>query len=140
MKSKKFTNSRLNRPGPGHHKQKEETAMGIRENWKLGVLALLVIGAAASGTAAVRSFAAADRAEPEPPQVEERFTDYGSAAYILKESGGYVAVFSSNDSRTVLVTDIPVSSLRQADQTLLRTGIAAADREAVLALLEDLGS
>ena len=95
---------------------------------------------AASGTAAVRSFAAADRAEPEPPQVEERFTDYGSAAYILKESGGYVAVFSSNDSRTVLVTDIPVSSLRQADQTLLRTGIAAADREAVLALLEDLGS
>ena len=114
--------------------------MGIRKNWKLGVLALLVIGAAASGTAAVRSFAAADRAEPEPPQVEERFTDYGSAAYILKESGGYVAVFSSNDSRTVLVTDIPVSSLRQADQTLLRTGIAAADREAVLALLEDLGS
>ena len=140
MKSKKFTNSRLNRPGPGHHKQKEGTAMGIRENWKLGVLALLVIGAAASGTAAVRSFAAADRAEPEPPQVEERFTDYGSAAYILKESGGYVAVFSSNDSRTVLVTDVPVSSLRQADQTLLRTGIAAADREAVLALLEDLGS
>ena len=114
--------------------------MGIRENWKLGVLALLVIGAAASGTAAVRSFAAAEQAEPEPPQVEERFTDYDSAAYILKESGGYVAVFSSNDSRTVLVTDIPVSSLRQADQTLLRTGIAAADREAVLALLEDLGS
>ena len=45
--------------------------MGIRENWKLGVLALLVIGAAASGTAAVRSFAAADRAEQMSHQREE---------------------------------------------------------------------
>ena len=109
--------------------------------WKTAVLTVLVIGAAASAAGAVRSFAAGSHTESAVlPDVEERFTQYDSAAYILRERNGYVAVFSSNPTQPVECTNIAVSSLRKADQLLLQEGIAAADWESVLALLEDLGS
>lgn len=108
---------------------------------KLSILSVLALGALLTSTAAIRSFALVQqqRAVP-PPAVDLQYTDYGSAAYILKESGGYVAVFSGGGQALVERTDIPVSRLRAADRVLLESGIAAADREALLELLEDFGS
>lgn len=111
--------------------------------WKLSVLTLLVLGAILSSGAAISSFAAAQarrEAQIQLPDVGAQYTDYDSAAYILKEQDGYVAVFSSNSEKPLETTSIPVSGLRQADQALLKQGITAADRQAVLALLEDFGS
>ena len=38
------------------------------------------------------------------------------------------------------LTDIEVGTLREADRQILNTGLAVADREELLTLLEDLGS
>lgn len=111
--------------------------------WKLSVLGLLVLGAVLSAGAAISSFAVAQsqrEAQVQLPEVSQQYISYDTAAYILKESDGYVAVFSSNSETPPELTNIPVSGLRQADQALLKQGITAADRQAVLALLEDLGS
>lgn len=112
--------------------------------WKLLILSCLVLSALAVSGAAVRSFVTTARHNaPAPvptPAVAGQYTDYASAAYILKESDGYVAVFSSNDPQPIQVTGIRVSGLRQADQALLRDGITAASREELLSLLEDFGS
>ena len=51
-----------------------------------------------------------------------------------------MAVFSARDQALVETTDIPVDRLRAADKALLQTGITAADRQALLELLEDFGS
>lgn len=109
---------------------------------KLSVLALLALGAVFSCAAAVNSFALARRAAPQvqPPVVAQKYTELDSAAYILKESDGYVAVFSGRPETVLEVTKIPVSSLRAGDRALLETGIAAADKQALLELLEDFGS
>ncbi len=115
--------------------------MELHLKWKLTALAVLVVLAAAASGTAIRSFAQTrPEAGPAVPVVDDRYTDFASAAYILKESGGYVAVFSSNTSQPLEVTAIPVSTLRQADQTLLETGITAANEEELLQLLEDFGS
>lgn len=109
---------------------------------KLSILSVLVLGALLSSAAAIHSFAVIHRQTPavQPPVVAQQYTDYGNAAYILKESDGYVAVFSSNPQKVLQVTNIQVSSLRAADQALLENGITATDRQALLELLEDLGS
>lgn len=109
---------------------------------KLSILSVLLLGAVLSSAAAIHSFAVVRRqaSAAHPPVVAQQYTDYGNAAYILKESNGYVAVFSSNPQKVLQVTDIQVSGLRAADQALLENGIAAIDRQALLELLEDLGS
>lgn len=63
----------------------------------------------------------------------------GDSAYILRVNGDYVAVYEAGSpSIPVEITDIPVRELRQHDQELLRTGLGAENREALLLLLEDL--
>lgn len=107
---------------------------------KLTLLSLLMLAAVLCTTATAQSFLLHKTAGKSFPPVEEKYTSYETAAYILKEHNGYVAVFSSNDSRLLEVTAIPVSSLRRADRTLLETGIAADSRETLLTLLEDFNS
>lgn len=109
---------------------------------KLSILSVLVLGALLSCMAAVHSFALVKQqaAEVQPPPVAQKYTDLNGAAYVLKESNGYVAVFSAHPEKVLNVTDIPVSGLRAADQALLRSGITAADEQALLELLEDFGS
>jgi len=107
---------------------------------KLTLLSLLVLSALMCMTATVQSFLLRAAAEKSFPPVEEKYTSFETAAYILKEQDGYVAVFSSNGSKLLEQTAIPVSSLRQADRTLLETGIAADSRETLLMLLEDFNS
>lgn len=109
---------------------------------KLSILSVLALCALLTSVAAIRSFALAQSQLPgvQPPAVAGQYTDYASAEYILKESRGYVAVFSARDQALVETTDIPVDRLRAADKALLQTGITAADRQALLELLEDFGS
>ncbi len=107
---------------------------------QLLILVLLVIGAMLSMTATAMSFTEAGVTEEIFPAVEEKYTSFQTAAYIVKEHGGYVAVFSSNPSGLLEITEIPVSTLPAGDRTLLRTGITAKDRKDLLMLLEDLNS
>lgn len=72
--------------------------------------------------------------------MEKQYTSFETAAYILKDRKGYVAVYASKDGRLLQQTSIPVSSLRQGDQALLRSGITADSRETLLMLLEDFNS
>lgn len=107
---------------------------------QLTILSLLVLGAALSITATVQSFRRPAAAENIFPTVEKMYTSFDTAAYILKEQDGYVAVFSSNPNQLVEITAIPVSTLASADRALLKNGITAKDRQALLRLLEDLNS
>ena len=107
---------------------------------QLLILGLLMIGAVLSITATAMSFAAVGAAEENFPTVEEKYTSFQTAAYIVKEHSGYVAVFSSNPSQLLEITDISVATLPAGDRTLLRTGIAAGNRRDLLMLLEDLNS
>lgn len=91
-------------------------------------------------SATAQSFLLHTHAEKSFPAVEEKYTSFETAAYILKEQNGYVAVFSSNGSQLLEMTSIPVSTLRQADRLLLENGIAADSRETMLTLLEDFNS
>ena len=107
---------------------------------KLTLLSLLTLSAIMCSAATVQSFLLREAAQKSFPAVEEKYTSFETAAYILKEQDGYVAVFSSKDSRLLQMTEIPVNSLRRADRTLLETGIAADSHETLLTLLEDFNS
>lgn len=107
---------------------------------QLLILILLVIGAALSMTATAMSFMKVEAAEEIFPAVEEKYTSFETAAYIVKEQDGYVAVFSSNPSHLLEITNISVGSLPAGDRSLLHTGITAKNRRDLLMLLEDLNS
>ena len=107
---------------------------------QLLILTLLMIGAGLCMTATAMSFMGARYSEEIFPSVEEKYTSFQTAAYIVKEHGGYVAVFSSNPSQLLEITEIPVGTLPAGDRSLLHTGIAAKNRRDLLMLLEDLNS
>ncbi len=77
-----------------------------------------------------------------PEEVVARFVGReADAEYFLRDSGGYVAVFSDRRSREPLkITPIETNRLRRTDRLLLRDGIHAGDNGELLHLLEDLGS
>ena len=64
----------------------------------------------------------------------------GEAPYVLRAQSGRVAVCSRQRGQSAELTEIELGTLRAADRAMLQRGIPAADREAVLLLLEDLGS
>lgn len=107
---------------------------------QLTILSLLMVGALLCVTATMQSFLQREAAEKFLPAVEEKYSSFDTAAYILKEQDGYVAVFSSNTDQLLEMTAIPVSTLGRTDRALLESGITAADRQALLRLLEDLNS
>lgn len=110
--------------------------------YRLRAALLLVLGALAahSASAAVESVRPAWEAAL-PREVYARLTEQApEAAYLLRCRDGAVAVYEGENRRTpVLIADIDVTLLRRADRAMLEKGIPAADREAVLRLLEDLG-
>ena len=64
-----------------------------------------------------------------------------AAPYLLGEAGGYVAVFTAEDSRVpIQVTDIELSSLRSVDRERISAGLPLRSREELASVLEDLGS
>ena len=101
-----------------------------REKRTYMLLAVLWIAAAICIGATVRSF---HRGVGMPAEVTSR------SAYILRANGDYVAVYEAGTPGVPLeITNIAVSDLREHDQELLRAGLGAEDREALLMLLEDL--
>ena len=107
---------------------------------QLLILSLLVVGAALCITATAQSFMVHTAHGEILPTVEEKYTSFETAAYIVKEQDGYVAVFSSNPMRLLEITDISVGNLPAGDRNLLQTGITAGSRNELLMLLEDLNS
>lgn len=62
-------------------------------------------------------------------------------AYLLRESEGFIAVFSAIDTaEPITVTDIEVCTLNDNDRKLLLSGITAENKAELLSLLEDLSS
>ncbi len=61
-------------------------------------------------------------------------------AFILRDWEGYVGIFRPEDAAPMTVTDIELTTLRQADQALLRAGLTVSTQEELLMLLEDLNS
>lgn len=110
---------------------------------KLGGTALLAC------TAAVCAWAALGGITGQAPERESAAAAYSyvpscslaEAEYVLREYDGCVAVFASvGDTSPITLTDIEVGTLRDADRQILSTGLAVADREELLTLLEDLGT
>ena len=103
---------------------------------KLGGTALMAC------TAAVCAWAALGGITGQAPERENTAAAYSyvpscSLAVIV----GCVAVFASvGDTSPITLTDIEVGTLRDADRQILSTGLAVADREELLTLLEDLGT
>ena len=61
--------------------------------------------------------------------------------YVLGESEGRVAVYGrENPGTPVTVTDIRVSTLREADRAMLADGLPVSSPEDLARLLEDLGA
>lgn len=106
----------------------------------LMLMGLLMLAAALCISATAQSFRRTRVAENIFPTPEEKYTSPETAAYILIEQDGYVAIFSSNPRQLLEVTDISVSTLPATDRSLLQTGITAASRYELLTLLEDLNS
>ena len=77
-----------------------------------------------------------------PLELLARLTDGSdTAAYYVRDSGDYVAVYHSRrDKQPLSVTSIELRALRDVDREMVRRGIPAADRHELLRLLEDLGS
>ena len=108
---------------------------------KAALLMCLLAGALYSGAEALRSLRPAENRQL-PKEIYERFavrTDV--AEYVLKNSGGYVAVFEkARDREPLSVTNIELRCLRQADRAMIEEGIPVISRRELLLLLEDLGS
>lgn len=108
---------------------------------KLTLLALAAAAAAYTGAGAVRSLRPASR-DVLPAEIYARYSAREeSAEYFLKDCDGFVAVYKGAKGRAPeTVTAIEIASLRGADRAMLEKGIPVADRQELLALLEDLGS
>ena len=104
------------------------------------LLLCLMAGAAMSVNGAWHSIHRG-RAAALPAELTVRFAGREDAAYILRDLGGYVAVYEGRKARDPAeVTAIETACLRASDRRLLKEGIPAADSRELLGLLEDLGS
>ncbi len=104
------------------------------------LLGFLMLAAGMAAAATVQSFTRQPVPVKSLPTVEEKYTSFETAAYILMEQDGYVAIYASDPTRLVERTAIPVSGLRLADRELLARGITANNRRELLELLEDFNS
>lgn len=94
------------------------------------LLAVLWVAAGICAGATVRSF---HRGVGAPA------ADLSRSEYVLRANGGYVAVYAADAPGVPIeITNIAVDDLREHDRELLRAGLGARDRQALLMLLEDL--
>lgn len=108
---------------------------------KAALLLCLMAVAALSVNSAWQSIRRGQVRAELPSELTVRFAGREDAAWYLRDSGGYVAVFEGRKAREpVAVTQIETSFLRAADRQLLQEGIPVTDTTELLGLLEDLGS
>ncbi len=63
------------------------------------------------------------------------------SSYLLRDFEGLVAVYMENEPDVPMtITSIEVSTLREYDQMLLKTGMKVETHERLVMILEDLGS
>ena|GEM_PF-1147826 len=79
-------------------------------------------------------------APPTPPLWEPAPTPEPEREYVVRAHQGYMAVFRPGENVPLEITDTRVSSLRRADQLLLREGIPVRGAEALAMLLEDFSN
>jgi len=104
---------------------------------------LMVLAAGALFTGAEAAYSLRPREDSRlPKEVYASFAVRADAAeYVIRDSGGYVAVFErARDRQPVSVTGIELKSLREADRAMIEAGIPVISRHELLQLLEDLGS
>lgn len=105
---------------------------------KITVLSLMMLAAAGMSIGAVKAVKPAD---PQPETTLLADSQPESSRYYLRDAGGFVAVFGGDNGTVPLnVTDIETETLNDVDRELLRAGIPAENKTALLTLLEDLGS
>ena len=105
--------------------------MKLRDRKK--VLGAMCLCAALSGGAALTQYART--------ATETASCAAAAGCYVLRDCGGYVAVYEGTDSgKPSTVTDIEVSTLRALDRQMLENGLVLDSREKLLMTLEDLGS
>ena len=108
---------------------------------KAGLLLCLMSAAALSVSSAWQGIRRVQKPTELPSELTVRFAGRDDAAWYLRDSGGYVAVFPGRRAREPMrVTGIETARLRTADRLLLKKGIPADDSGELLLLLEDLGS
>ena len=108
---------------------------------KAALLTGLLAAALWSGAEALRSLRPGEDRRL-PKEIYARFAVRAEAAeFILRDSGGYVAVYENSRRREPLsVTGIELRCLREADRAMVEAGIPVISRTELLELLEDLGS
>ncbi len=108
---------------------------------KMALLMCLAAAALYTGAEAWRTLRPVQTSDL-PVELYARFAARADEAeFYIKESGGYVAVFSgARDREPVTVTGIELDALRSADRAMVEEGIPVIDRKELLLLLEDLGS
>lgn len=93
---------------------------------------IMVCAILAAVAAVMAGYTIAGFGEKEPVQ---------ESLYMLRESGGNVAVYGREDpANPITVTGIELSSLRARDRELIEAGLPAQSPEELARLLEDLGS
>ena len=116
----------------------------MKSTWiKCAALTVLAGAAAWSAVSALSGISAlASRPEEKcAPFHYEPSCAIEEAEFVLREYNGCIGVFSpQSDAGPITVTDIETRSLREADREIVKNGIAVADREELLTLLEDFGS
>lgn|GEM_PF-255508 len=110
----------------------------MKTKQKVLLLGLFLIFAITGAAFSTVSYVRAEKGGDNGIQSSDRANVGG---YVLKEYNGYVAVYMENDQKNpITVTDTQVSTLRDLDKKLLKTGIKIATRERLMMTLEDLGS
>ena len=97
------------------------------------IASVMLLGAVSAGALAAARI----------PEETEGTEGAGAAgSYILRELEGYIAVYEEGEKRRepLLVTDIELRNLPEADREELRRGMAAESHAELMQLLEDLGS
>ncbi len=101
-------------------------------------------GAAVCAAAFILTFGAAAGGVPTEPAAAEVSAETPASeppGFVVRECAGSVCVFHADyDTVPVIVTEISVGGLPEADRRLLTDGIRVEGREELLRLLEDLGS
>lgn len=108
---------------------------------KIAILALLCITATVMAVGAVSGIAAPNAENAPPAEISSASAVNKNAEYYLRDFSGYVAVFRGFDSKTPIeITQIETETLNNVDQSKLKQGIPAENKNELLMLLEDFSS
>ena len=103
---------------------------------RITVCALLLLTAALCASYTARGLLG-ERAAATPVPV---LTAPQPEGYTLCAKNGCVAVLEPDSGGRPVITDIELATLREADRSLIESGLTVSSREELLSLLEDLGS